>query len=222
MRLPADRYTDFGRFQESRWSDADHLTRSVSEGVTNPVVNAAPDVGSPGLKRSLRMTPVVGGRMTPLLTRRVTCAAGYFSGGSVVSIFSVLRVADIDHGGFQAGFGVQEPDAASISPPVFSRVVEAIFQAARGPGFEIGANLLGPRVRRRDHDMHMIRPAVDGVQLPAAMSACFGDLGFHGAALRLVEEARILGHCSQRIQFSNRIGKFPAVLILHPATFIAR
>ena len=34
MRLPADRYMESGRFLERRWSDADQVTRSVSEGVS--------------------------------------------------------------------------------------------------------------------------------------------------------------------------------------------
>ncbi len=91
-----------------------------------------------------------------MLTQRVTFAAGCSSGGSVVSIFSVLGVGDIDHGRFQAGFRGQEPDAASVGPPVFSRAVELVFQASSRPSFEIGANLFGPRVHRRDHDMDVI------------------------------------------------------------------
>jgi hypothetical protein len=73
---------------------------------------------------------------------------------------------------------------------------------------------------RSDNDVHVIRPAVDGVQVPAASGARFGDLPLDNGALFGIQSARVLGHSRFRLQLSARVWELPAMSVFDPTAFI--
>ena len=140
----------------------------------------------------------------------------------MVSIFSVLSIQHIDHGGFHALLIVHVPDATSLGPPVFAVGVEAFFQTSRGPRFEVGANLFRRSLQRRHDNMNMVGPAVGSMQMPASMPARFRELLFDCTPLVRVQATRVFCHHGHRLQFQHDVGKLPSVPVFHPPSGIIR
>ena len=100
--------------------------------------------------------------------------------------------------------------------------VEVLLQAPRGPGFQIGTDLLRPRIPGGDDGVDVIRAAVDRMKVPAAVLAGLGDLSFDGDSLLFAQTTRILGHSRGSFYLEHGVGKLPTMLVLHPPPGIAR
>jgi hypothetical protein len=70
--------------------------------------------------------------------------------------------------------------------------------------------------------VQMVRPAIDGVQPPAANPAVVGDRMFHQAALFRVKKSSRFGHPGLRFELTHRVGRLPAVSIFHPSPLVPR
>ena len=70
--------------------------------------------------------------------------------------------------------------------------------------------------------MGVIRATIHGVQAPAAALARFSDLSLDRVPLLRTQPARIFCHSRVRFEFPYRIGKLPAMPVLHPAPDVAR
>ena len=157
-----------------------------------------------------------GSLSCPSLTLRVPCLVPRLRFG-----FPVLSVNDIDGCRFEVVVGVYPSDASAFCPPIVSAWVECI-QASCCVCFQINAYLFRRCVTGRYQYMNMIRSAVDCVQNPASMLACFFDLGFNSAPLVVRETNCIFTHSRFAIGLKIATGELPAMLVFYPAASIAR
>ena len=223
------------------------VTRRVSEGLCwqssqSPVprlrfgfsvLSLAYASGSPVLS----LAYASGSLSCPSLTLRVSCFVPRLRFGfSVLSLayasgflfcprlrfgFPVLSVNDINGCRFEVVVGVYPSDASAFCPPIVSAWGECI-QASCCVCFQINAYLFRRCVTGRYQYMNMIRSAVDCVQNPASMLACFFDLGFNSAPLVVRETNCIFTHSRFAIGLKIGTGELPAMLVFYPAASIAR
>ena len=92
-------------------------------------------------------------------------------------------------------------------------------EPAGTPGFELLPELLGFAVARHD-DVHMVRAAIDGVEVHPH-PAMIGNGQFDEPALVLVEKAGIFPQAGLNRALASGIGKLPTVAVLDPPALIA-
>ncbi len=88
----------------------------------------------------------------------------------------------------------QPTDAPAFGPPVVTASLKSHLETAGGPRFQIGADLFGMRVRRGNHNMKVVRAAIDRMQVPASVEAGLSNLFFDGIPLLAIQTTGILTH----------------------------